>query len=1420
MLENVLFTRKKGSSEKTISTILGAMSINRFSYRHALFQLCRLPSLPIVKSASMLLKVHVLEQETAIVECLQNYARDEGILIWQLYLALFSCSKSQRRNSSQLVALLTHSNSLSSSVIRKTFPEALINDSDHTELVYDEDGNAIFEGIEGNPFGTRHQVSSNAKFVILLPDFFERVRGIHAERSLLWNGNAVAELKCRLLHELADLDVQRIRHYFFLVSDPLRIFQECRIEDDDSSRDVADIQVKDSTYSGNESACNDEPNPDETESSTEPTEIEAVPTEFLLCWNHEEFEMHYKCFEDEVRVGSFYLANILSDHGHLTTKIENPAEFLTLLYFRLLKEKDQGIRLLCLKVMCQLFNQEKKRMRSFLFLNSLLQASASKDDVAKAPIKSIDNEIPGNNITACNELLHSWPLVVRSNVLLLVYYFFSNAANIQRFLLESERNLSIIFELVLEVAVNISSENEIFEGKEIVLFDDQNSDENLAESNSDMEENNDGQSDASIDSDEFCAYSTTKQMISVESSTAASATGIVTICIAVLAKAVRCNDGGIGSLPNYSPLSNSNRIISSNGKYLGIIIRLLGCGNSSIYANCLSLLQQLIHNNDSIVPNLYKTGIFYFLLRFGGSTIENMRETATLIEKLHLRQKLAIKIPAKYTNGADPLMKLCFQSILVNVLPISLIAQLLRHGATAFAATLLGNSNNPEVIWNQNMRQDLMDSLDSFMKANKVFVSFDKESIEKTEEMQLPLMEWITYPAEVNALQCYQYYLENLLDEESFPDWYIADEAAFLQALVDAIRRWLEGDKFENNMSISDCILVLRSIALVLRRSNLNSNAEIATLCTLQSFTLFSTILQVLSWSLSRFMERGDVENKHLTYTSLEILSLASVISKSLEAATNVESAINNLLNDMEVLASAKPLQEWHYSAMQLLLSTLTNLVRTRKGCVAMANLDTGQRIRCLAKFLAVLEGDGEVKIEVASKVLDIVHAISNTNIAAAMPNNALVLKSGLIWKLFLLLLVYRKKVSKPVDIALNVVAIKSCDILLAYIQSKVDDPSIDSIRHCIKVVMTIPLKELLVSNGSEHVLSIMEGEIREPTVVWTYSMRKELIQLASDSFTSSSTETPPNFMYTFVKEELHIGGVFVHFFNDCPQRMHGIDVKIFFEALIATLRKDIDGIRRDCNALHGITIRLGPVVEALYNLVKGVDEACNILLQSEVISTLYFMLDKIFADTTAIQLFAIQCLHIATYHDKCCTKIGKEVEKDGKLMWYHLPNLSLDESDTRHQIGATALQIVGKLCTKADSLVIVSACIEASAVENVFELVQPSNGVEVALPLLCMILSTIVQRYTPHSKSFCNDLSRSRFVKIALQLLQEKDLMHASKLYTANFLNAFKSNPGSGNRVDSMLKASRIWEDFRPTDQNVSSKQLEKLLLSPLEKK
>lgn len=52
----------------------------------------------------------------------------------------------------------------------------------------------------------------------------------------------------------------------------------------------------------------------------------------------------------------------------------------------------------------------------------------------------------------------------------------------------------------------------------------------------------------------------------------------------------------------------------------------------------------------------------------------------------------------------------------MRLLPVSMVAQLLRHGPRRFATALFSDANNPEVVWNANMRSQMVTYIEKFME--------------------------------------------------------------------------------------------------------------------------------------------------------------------------------------------------------------------------------------------------------------------------------------------------------------------------------------------------------------------------------------------------------------------------------------------------------------------------------------------------------------------------------------------------------------------------------------------------------------------------------------------------------------------------------------------------------------------------------
>ncbi len=440
ILEACLSTGKKATPERVVHQLLRAMKIDEFMRHQTLFLFTRSLSFSVAKCSSVLVKVHVLEQPSELVELIQDFARQHGGLLWQLYQSLYAQDKAQRRISSQLVALLTHENPRSSSVIRNVFPHALLNDIPIEHLDYDEFGrclpafsylmvpkstsskrnynsnsedttNATESGRSKIVYGinTRSRLVKNVKSVVLLPEFFDRIWKNYSTKDLLWSPNAVEELVRKLEAEVAQLDIFRLRYQYYLYTDPLggevvdtwdgeaseqprppsqqqypfeflhsasdsRLALEVMRGTISSSNKFAqymplsfalDPDTSDGADSDDGGDTNEEsdensgdedqpppstPNPNRRTSLKSSREFNgnnvlaqvvsaaasahqlklnkkrkkqarAVPRWFVG-WNSDEFRVDYDCFHHEVKVGPYYLTNLLNDRGILVEDVE------------------------------------------------------------------------------------------------------------------------------------------------------------------------------------------------------------------------------------------------------------------------------------------------------------------------------------------------------------------------------------------------------------------------------------------------------------------------------------------------------------------------------------------------------------------------------------------------------------------------------------------------------------------------------------------------------------------------------------------------------------------------------------------------------------------------------------------------------------------------------------------------------------------------------------------------------------------------------------------------------------------------------------------------------------------------------------------------------------------------------------------
>lgn len=1516
-LEVCLSSGKKATPERVSRELLRAMRIDEFMRHHALFLFNRSLSFSIAKCSSILVKIHVLEQPSELVELIQDFARKHGVLLWQLYLSLYGQDKAQRRISSQLVALLTHENPRSSYVIRNVFPHALLDDIPVSLLEYDEFGrhlptasadffpnsssssggghksngsrgditNATESGRSKMPSGvnTRARLVRNSKCVVLLPEFFDRLWKSYATKDLVWGPAAVEELIHRLETEIAELDLYRLKYQCFLYMDPLARDSDVQWEQahngdnnqlltqhheqqihfapfpfeyffnstenrlalevakktisssnrftkyvplsfllkpdtsddgdsddgadgpegydsDDASLDEQALRASIARRGGAQTAKQDEEDAkhkDEREERLKKKKKKRANStpRWYVAWNSNEFVIDYECLAGEIKVGAYFLTNVLNDRGVLVEDIEGADKFMTLLYYRLLAEDNAieshkgerkslassasshgehhkaDIRLLVLKVMIQLYERHFSQLTSLVFLNHFLRVTMMGGETG-------------------NEKL--WPLVLRGNIMLFLDRVLSSALNASRFLRE-EDNLKMVLDLIHEVKPIVLSEGPDGSEKEYNLdgvgdgHDDadsfeQDEDDDFEDAIDDDEsyEEDDHENDmakqtidaleesgledsvmsSDLDSPSHMgheqgfanAQEPSRFTVVAEHSGSMSCSMIMQTCLSVLSRLVDCHtseeEGHMhqdvkfpkyGRLTHFegsgvSPMSYIKRRLCDD-ETLRFLVGLLDCPNRVVFKKCLGLIRLLVRHNEAIIPSLHATGLFYYLLRFAND-VEEMSVAARLMSHIHLRQS-RLDVPhlvddkqggqnKKGVFAPDPLTRICLKSWLVRLLPVSMVAQLLRHGPRRFALALFSDANNPEVVWNATMREQMVSYIEKFM-AHHTDASgmFYISTVEESDHKECVAL--IQYPKEVHALQCYQYYLHNLLDEKNFPGWPINDESAFLSALMDSVNRWVHPEALltargalasegltTKLLSVHDAVQLLDATALLLRRFPDSPS--------ITSLTNFAFILEALEKCI---MELRDGKAK----SSRNIMDVSGAISRKSAFVRAFGSAIRviNLavaLSDtnahecssglgLRALCGSLQLLFHNQEALRTLpgfdvqvtthwvLEALVSVLNQPNGRVSAAaqSLDL---LPCLTRFLAQEEDRLATDLS-----LQIVFEMAGSSGEMAEVLLLQLAEHGIIW--YLTLLLFNFVPGQKNDDDAQRIGIGAANALEQILKATAKEESIavfvKRMQTTIESVFTRPLIDILRSAGAETFLKVLVSEVRQPHVMWTERMRKELISISQRALQFHASldragkeahrvfELPSHFVYSAQKEELCVAGIFVNFYNENPQA--GIESQIagtqnpvqttetvpapgrkslakraftaatgvggtavpevksvhshVMNGLLTALSHDISGVRAQPQALEAVLLqRLLPVATAIRHLIQYTPDMDVQVIQSDGILALLFVMDHeaqphgfSFACAPLLQLRCIECLHMLSFSGKCVDSLA-----------------------------------------------------------------------------------------------------------------------------------------------------------------------------------
>eukprot|EP01063_Lacrimia_lanifica_P026895 TRINITY_DN3697_c0_g1_i1.p1 TRINITY_DN3697_c0_g1~~TRINITY_DN3697_c0_g1_i1.p1 ORF type:complete len:2385 (+),score=1004.85 TRINITY_DN3697_c0_g1_i1:97-7251(+) len=185
------------------------------------------------------------------------------------------------------------------------------------------------------------------------------------------------------------------------------------------------------------------------------------------------------------------------------------------------------------------------------------------------------------------------------------------------------------------------------------------------------------------------------------------------------------------------------------------------------------LLCSLMQDNQTTAGRLYLSGAFFFALMYMGSDILPM---CRLFKLTHTLQA--------HCSGDDENNS---RSFLSTLLPRSMVSVLSNHGAEKFAEVFLGEFDNPEAIWGNDMRTHLVQQIAVHLQ------EFTPKLMSNTRAIYTycPITP-VQYEQLDGELFCSSYYLRHLCDTQRYPDWPITNQIELLRESLQLWKKELE----------------------------------------------------------------------------------------------------------------------------------------------------------------------------------------------------------------------------------------------------------------------------------------------------------------------------------------------------------------------------------------------------------------------------------------------------------------------------------------------------------------------------------------------------------------------------------------------------------------------------------------------------
>lgn len=797
MLDFLTYALCAPYSETTDSSCFDVLLNLIASNGRDIYKLFQHPSLAIVKGAGLVIKAIILEGDTNVSRRMQELSLAEGALMKHLHIGLYSQFKDGRTLGVQylsrhLVALWSIGNGETRELFRRMFPLGLLN---------------YLESIDKPP---QSMISMPSRDNLQLAN-----QTAQTDNTFTNTINSIKDIhpSVRIMERQLE---QTIMHWREQIGMPKRddkmnarpvVLRKCRQR----------VKVEDNWDMFYYQFYQDHCKPDliwnlktreelktviENELRQFMTDRELAAKQTLISWNYYEFEVSYKSLADEIKIGDYFLRLLLEDSNNLMQKIQikSPFHFLSDLYHRFLLNKRVDMRCTCLHAMAIIYENyiqdighfndisyivemlkdcrnRLERDRLILLLEKfVMHKSNAKDFIDADGVATLVDMVTLAHLHTQRAFIPTQTNVIEATTDMLAAaaskeWYYSNDDK----LVPSERP-DEGFNVDDQETVN--SHQGPFKFAEIEeLWKKGKVNEKTKFWSQGM---NGWRHGHDISQMKWCILSFGNPMMNESE----LATCILNIFIQICEYYPSHDlDGAI-----IRPFPRIKKYLS-DATCLPHIVQLLVTFDPVIVERVATLLLLIIEENP-MISQLYRSGLFFFILMYSGS---NLIPIGRLLHATHMAQAY------RTDESTKPKVK----SFLTYLLPEAMVCFLENHGPDKFAQIFLGEFDTPEAIWNGEMRRTMIEKIACHVAD---FTSRLKSNNRATYDY-CPIAP-ITYEQLEDELFVDIYYLRNLCNINKFQHWPIKDPVNLLKALLDAWKE--EASREPSTLSLEDALRVLR----------------------------------------------------------------------------------------------------------------------------------------------------------------------------------------------------------------------------------------------------------------------------------------------------------------------------------------------------------------------------------------------------------------------------------------------------------------------------------------------------------------------------------------------------------------------------------------------------------------------------------